>query len=134
MRILARSSGIRYSPVIAVALALAVLGVIGQHALRRQIDAAMGGSSAVDRLRHDVEPAVVLGGIVVSRNRHTIAGAALGCGSGAALGAAGAAVLGLASGGIGFAAVPPAAGLGCLVGGALGVAEGYPLDNWALDD
>lgn len=133
MRILARSNGIRYSPIIIVALILAVLGVIGQHALQRRF-AAAGGANAIDRLRHDVEPAVVLGGIVVSRNRHTIAGAALGCTAGAALGAGGAAALGVASGGIGFAAVLPAAGFGCLIGGGLGVAEGYPLDNWALDD
>lgn len=134
MRLLVRPYGIRYSPILLLLLVLAILGVIGQHALLLDVGRAAGaGEGAVYRLRRDVEPAIVLGGIVVSRNRHTIAGGVLGCASGAALGAASAAALGLATGGIGLAALPPAAGVGCVVVGALGVATGYPLDNWALE-
>jgi hypothetical protein len=133
MRILARPQGIRYSPLVAVLVALAILAVIGERALRRDAAHAVRAVPvAVNRLRAEVEPAVFFGGIVVSRNRHVIAGAAMGCGVGAALGAGSAAVLGLASGGLGFAAVPPAAAFGCAIGGGAGIAVGYPLDNWAL--
>jgi hypothetical protein len=134
MRMLVRTQSVRYSPVIVLVLALAILSVIGQRTLLRGLSGAAGaGYSAVDRLRAEVEPVVFLGGLVVSRNRHTIAGGVMGCASGAALGAGGGAVFGLATGGVGFAAVPPAAAIGCLLGAASGIAMGYPLDSWALD-
>lgn len=133
MRILARTQ-LRFSPVIVFLVALAIASSVGAHALHHGLASAVHASrDAIYRLRLDVEPAVVTGGLVVSRNRHTIAGAAMGCGTGAATGAGIAAVLGLASGGIALAALPPAAGLGCAVGAAGGIAIGYPLDSWALN-
>jgi hypothetical protein len=133
MRILARAPGIRYSPVIALVLALAVVSVIGQRAVKRGAHSAAGVSARVaDTIRLDVEPAVFLGGLVVSRSRHVIAGAVMGCGAGAAAGAGAAVVAGIVTGGLGWAAVPPAAGIGCLVGAGGGIAVGYPLDSWAL--
>ncbi|HWI25342.1 MAG TPA: hypothetical protein VN668_00105 [Stellaceae bacterium] len=135
MRILAKTQAARYSPVIAVLLALAILALIGERAMvRGAADAARAVPIAMSRLRADAEPAVVTGGILVSRNRHIIAGAGMGCGLGAAVGAGSAALLGLVTGGLGFAAAAPAAAFGCAVGGAAGIAVGYPLDSWALTD
>lgn len=133
MRILARTQGLRYSWVAAVVLALAILSVIGQRPMLRGISGAIGaGQSMFGGMHAAVEPAVFMGGLVVSRNRHVIAGAVMGCGVGAAIGAGVVAALALATGGISLAAVPPAAGVGCLVGGASGIATAYPLDSWAL--
>lgn len=131
MRILARQSGIRYSPLIALLLALGIASLIaGQRAVWR--GAADAGESAVETIRYQVEPAIFIGGLLVSRSRHVIAGATLGCAAGAAVGAGGAAVVGVATGGAGFAALPVAAGVGCLIGAAGGIALGYPLDSWSL--
>jgi hypothetical protein len=133
MRLLARNHTIRYSPVIAFLLVLMVVSLLGEHALRRGLSsAAWAEQTAIHHVRLAVEPGLVLGGIVVSRNRHVIAGAVMGCAAGAAVGAGSAAALGLATGGIGLAALPPAAGAGCIVGAAAGIAVGYPLDTWAL--
>jgi hypothetical protein len=133
MRILAKAQS-RYSPLVAVLLGLAIASTIGAHALRHAAVSAVHASrNMVYQFRLEVEPAVVTGGIVVSRNRDTIAGGAMGCAAGAALGAGTAAVLGFASGGLALPAVPPAAALGCAAGGAIGIAVGYPLDNWVLN-
>ena len=134
MRILARAQGIRYSPVIALVLALAVVSVIGERALRRGAHSAAGVSARIaDTIRLEVEPVIFIGGLVVSRSRHVIAGAVMGCGAGAATGAGAAVVAGVLTGGLGWAAVPPAAGVGCLVGAGAGIAVGYPLDSWSLE-
>jgi hypothetical protein len=133
MRLLARNHTIRYSPVIAFLLVLVAVSLLGEHALRRGLsDAAWAEQTAIHRARLTVEPALFLGGIVVSRNRHVIAGAVMGCGAGAVLGAGAATALAVATGGIGLAALPPVAGAGCVIGAAAGIAVGYPLDNWAL--
>ena len=133
MRILAKTQS-RYSPLIVVLLGLAIASTIGAHALRHAAVSAVHGSrDLVYQFRLEVEPAVVTGGLVVSRNRNTIAGGAMGCTAGAALGAGAAAVFGFASGGLALPAVPPAAALGCAAGGAVGVAVGYPLDSWAFN-
>lgn len=134
MRILARAQGVRYSRVVAVVLALAAASLIGQHALMPGLRGAAGlGMSAADTLRLDLEPAVFIGGLAVSRHRHVIAGAAMGCAVGAAAGGGAAAVAGLLTGGLGWAAIPAAAGGGCLLGAGGGIAVGYPLDSWAED-
>lgn len=133
MRILAKAQS-RYSPIVVVLLGLAIASTVGAHALRHAAVSAVHASrDLVYQFRLEVEPAVVTGGFVVSRNRHTIAGGAMGCAAGAALGAGAAAVFGVASGGLALPAVPPAAALGCAAGGAVGIAVGYPLDNWVLD-
>ncbi|HUC64465.1 MAG TPA: hypothetical protein VMA53_03480 [Stellaceae bacterium] len=133
MRILARTQN-RYSPLVAVLLGLAIASTIGAHALRHAAVSAVHASrDLVYQFRLEVEPAVVTGGLVVSRNRHTIAGGTMGCAAGAGLGASAAAVFGVVSGGLALPAVPPAAALGCAAGGAVGIAVGYPLDNWAFN-
>jgi hypothetical protein len=133
MRILARAQGIKYSGIIAVMLALVVASVLGQHAVLSGLRGAAGaGASVAERLRLEVEPALFIGGLAVSRNRHVIAGAVMGCVAGAAVGGGGAAAAGVVTGGLGWAAIPAAAGIGCLIGAGGGVAVGYPLDDWAL--
>lgn len=133
MRILAKAQGIRVSPVIALVLALGLASVLGERALRRSVQGTAGyGASFTTLLRLEVEPALFKGGIVVSRNRHIIAGAAMGCAAGAAVGGGGAAAAGLVSGGLAWAAIPAATGIGCLIGAGAGAALGYPLDSWAL--
>jgi hypothetical protein len=129
LRILARTPTLRYSPAIAVVLALALTSVLGPKLLVR---AANKTADAIRDLPSAVEPAVFAGGIVVSRSRHAIAGGIMGCGAGAGVGAGSAAVFGMASGGLGMAAVPAAAAIGCGVGAAGGIAVGYPLDEWVL--
>lgn len=134
MRILARTPTLRFSPVVVAILALAALTPPAEHAVvRGALSVTHTSERAVERLRADAEPLVFLGGLVVSRNRHVIAGAVMGCGAGAAIGASGAGLFGLVTGGAGLAAVPPAAAIGCVIGGAGGIATGYPLDNWALE-
>jgi hypothetical protein len=133
VRILAKTQS-RYSPFVVVLVGLALGSTIGAHALHHAAVSAVHASrNMVYQFRLEVEPAVVTGGLVVSRNRHTIAGGAMGCAAGAALGAGAAAVLGFASGGLALPAVPPAAALGCAAGGAIGIAVGYPLDSWAFN-
>lgn len=133
MRILARAPGIKYSPVVALVLALAVVTLVGERAvLRGARGAATVGARVADTIRLEIEPAVFIGGLVVSRSRHVIAGAVMGCAAGAGVGAGAAAIAGVVTGGLGWAAIPPAAGIGCLVGAGGGIAVGYPLDSWAL--
>ena len=135
MRILAKAPGSRYSQVVALLLLLAAVSLIGERALLRGADrAASAGRRVADTIRIEVEPLIFRGGVIVSRSRHVIAGAAMGCGAGAAVGAGAAALAGLATGGLGWAAIAPAAGIGCLIGGGGGIAVGYPLDTWALTE
>lgn len=131
MRIIAKAQAIRSTPVVALLLALAVLSLVGgERVLLRGATGA--GARVADTIRLEVEPAIYVGGVIVSRSRHVIAGAVMGCAAGAATGAGAAALAGLVTGGVGWAAIPPAAGIGCLVGAGGGVAVGYPLDSWAL--
>ena len=133
MRILAKAQGIRYSSLVALVLTLATASVIGERALLRGVHGAAGlGVGIADLLRLKVEPAVFMGGIIVSRNRHLIAGAAMGCAAGATVGGGGAAAAGVVTGGLGWAAITAAAGIGCLIGAGGGIVVGYPLDDWEL--
>ena len=75
------------------------------------------------------EKAIVLGGVLVYRNRHTIAGAGLGCAAGAMLGMTSVAAAGAVTGGAALAGTPQAVALGCGAGAAAGAALGYPMDH-----
>lgn len=75
------------------------------------------------------ERAVIAGGVVLYRHRHTVSGAVLGCAAGSALGAASALAAGTVTGGAAAAAMPQAAAVGCGVGASAGIALGYPLDH-----
>jgi hypothetical protein len=76
------------------------------------------------------EHAIYIGGILLERNRHIVAGAALGCFAGAGLGAGAAAIVGVFTAGAGFAAIPAAAAAGCGLLGFSGGAMGWPLDDY----
>ena len=75
------------------------------------------------------ERAILLGGVVLYRNRHTAAGAVLGCLAGSTVGAGSALGLGLATGGIALPATGPGASLGCALGAAGGAVLGRGLDE-----
>jgi hypothetical protein len=79
------------------------------------------------------EHAIIIGGIVLERNRHLAAGSAIGCTLGAGFGAAAATGIGFVTGGAGFAAIPAASALGCGVFGVAGAAVGSPLDDYQMD-
>jgi hypothetical protein len=80
-------------------------------------------------LRQKAEQAIVIGGVLLYRHRHAVAGAALGCVAGSVaattttLGAA------LASGGASLTTTAPAAALGCGLGALGGAAMGRQLDE-----
>ena len=134
MRNIARASRVRVAPLVALVLGLAILTQISDRMVRRAVvGAGQIAETSLQAARDTVEPAIFIGGLYVSRSRHMIAGAGLGCTAGAVLGAGSAAAIGLFTAGAGFAAVPTAAAIGCLSGGAIGVARGYPLDSWALE-
>jgi hypothetical protein len=134
MRILERTQGIKYSQIVVLVLALVLLPFLGQRTLIRGVKAgAAAGENVLESVRVEIEPVIFMGGMVVSRSRHVIAGAAMGCVSGAAFGAGAAALLGAVTGGAGLAALPPAAFIGCLAGAGAGIAMGYPLDTWSLE-
>lgn len=138
MRTVARTYRVRLSPLIAVVLAFAAFSLFTETVRGRGLllgainGAADAGAASIEEIRVRVEPAIFIGGVIVSRSRHVIAGAAMGCVAGGTIGAGGAAIVGLTTGGIGFAAVPFAGAIGCVAGGVTGGAFGYPLDAWAL--
>ncbi len=75
------------------------------------------------------EQAIVLGGIWLNRNRHTVAGAVVGCGMGAAAGAVASGIAGAATGGTALVGTEAAMLLGCGAGAALAGSMGYRLDH-----
>lgn len=75
------------------------------------------------------EKAIVVGGVLIYRHRHTIAGATLGCAAGSLAGTASTLGAAPATGGASLSAVAPVAALGCGLGAAAGAALGYPLDR-----
>jgi len=79
------------------------------------------------------EHAVILGGIVIERNRHLAAGSVLGCTIGAGVGVGVTAAAALVTGGAAFAALPTASILGCAVFGSAGAVVGAPLDDYQMD-
>ena len=87
----------------------------------RTIDRAQDYAAAA----HD---AILIGGIIVSQNRNTISGGAVGCALGAATGVGSTVALALPTGGAALAATPNATLLGCALGAAGGAALGYQLD------
>jgi hypothetical protein len=137
MRILAKSARFRMSPLLGISLALALAlstQVSGRLLLRGMHGAARAGQATIEAARLQVEPALFIGGLLVSRSRHIIAGSIMGCTAGATVGGGAAAVASLATGGVALPSIPLAAGIGCLVGGATAAAIAYPLDSWALEE
>jgi hypothetical protein len=75
------------------------------------------------------EHAIVIGGVVVYRNRHAIAGAVLGCAVGSAAAATPTLALALPTAGGSLAAAPTAAAVGCGIGGVGGAVLGHAIDQ-----
>jgi hypothetical protein len=84
-------------------------------------------------LEDRAEHVIIIGGIVLERNRHLAAGSVIGCTVGAGFGAGAAGVLAFATGGAALAAIPAASALGCAVFGAAGGMFGAPLDDYQMD-
>jgi hypothetical protein len=75
------------------------------------------------------EQAIVVGGVLLYRHRHAVAGAAIGCVAGSVAATTTAIGAGFATGGAALAGTGPAAALGCGLGALGGAALGHPLDN-----
>jgi hypothetical protein len=75
------------------------------------------------------EQAIVVGGVLLYRHRHAVAGAAIGCVAGSLAATTTTLGAGLATGGAALAATAPAAALGCGLGAVGGAMLGQPLDD-----
>jgi hypothetical protein len=95
-------------------------------AVQEGLDAARG---AQQTLREKAEQAIVLGGVLLYRHRHAVAGAALGCVAGSVAATTTTLGAGLATGGASLTTTAPAAALGCGLGALGGAALGQRLDN-----
>jgi hypothetical protein len=92
-------------------------------------DGVAAAQAAQQRLFERAERAIVVGGILLYRHRHAVAGAAIGCVAGSVAATTTALGAGLATGGAALAGTGPAAALGCGLGALAGAALGHPLDN-----
>jgi len=95
----------------------------------RMADALERARDQGEILVQRAEQAIVVGGVLVYRHRHAIAGATLGCLAGATIGATSALGAGVATGGATVAGAGPAAALGCGFGALGGAAMGRELDG-----
>jgi hypothetical protein len=80
-------------------------------------------------LREKTEQAIVMGGVLLYRHRHAVAGAALGCVAGSVAATTTTLGAGLATGGAALTTTAPAAALGCGLGALGGAAMGQQLDD-----
>ena len=94
--------------------------------LREGIDAARATEQT---LRAKAEQAIVIGGVLLYRHRHAVAGAGLGCVAGSVAATTTMLGAGLATGGAALATGAPAAALGCGLGALGGAALGQQLDE-----
>jgi hypothetical protein len=85
--------------------------------------------AAEQTLREKTEQAIVMGGVLLYRHRHAVAGAALGCVAGSVAATTTTLGAGLATGGASLTTAAPAAALGCGLGALGGAALGQRLDN-----
>ena len=70
---------------------------------------------------------------MLERNRHVVAGGALGCTVGAVVGATVGVTAAVFTGGAGLALIPTAGAVGCGMAGIGGIAIGYPFDDYVDD-
>lgn len=94
--------------------------------MQEGLDAAR---AAEQTLREKTEQAIVMGGVLLYRHRHAVAGAALGCIAGSVAATTTTLGAGLATGGASLTTTAPAAALGCGLGALGGAALGQRLDN-----
>lgn len=85
--------------------------------------------AAQQTLQAKAEQAIVVGGVLLYRHRHAVAGAALGCVAGSMVATTTTLSAGLATGGASLTTTAPAAALGCGLGALGGAAIGQRLDN-----
>ena len=85
--------------------------------------------TAQQTLQEKAEQAIVVGGVLLYRHRHAVAGAALGCVAGSMVATTSTLGAGLATGGAALTTAAPAAALGCGLGALGGAAIGQRLDN-----
>ncbi|HEX7967853.1 MAG TPA: hypothetical protein VF502_06510 [Stellaceae bacterium] len=119
-----------------LALALSLSAMPAQAETHEIIHQAFAATEAwADRLADRAQDladqahdAIIIGGIIVSMNRNTISGGAVGCALGAATGASSTLALAVPTAGATIAAAPNATMVGCALGAAGGAALGYSLD------
>lgn len=92
-------------------------------------DGLHAARAAQQTLREKAEQAIVLGGVLLYRHRHAVAGAALGCVAGSVAATTTTLGAGLATGGASLTTTAPAAALGCGLGALGGAAIGQRLDD-----
>jgi hypothetical protein len=133
-----KSTARRNLLLVAISVAL-LLGTAGRIAdlifFHNGSVAAATVERVVGKIQDRIEPAIMLGGILLERTRHMIAGGTLGCAAGAGVAVTVAGGAALLTGGAAGLAIPTAAAIGCGLGAPIGAAFGYPLDgyNWELD-
>jgi hypothetical protein len=111
---------------LAAALASAPAEAAWPEALRE----GLSGARAVEQnLLDEARQAIVIGGVVLYRHRHAVAGAAMGCVAGSLAATTLSLGAGLATGGAALAGTGPAAALGCGLGAVGGGVLGQPLDD-----
>ena len=111
---------------LALALSAGRAEAAGSDVLR---DGMAAAETAQQSFLEQAEQAIVVGGVLLYRHRHAVAGAALGCVAGSVAATTTALGAGLATGGAALAGTAPAAALGCGLGALGGAALGHPLDN-----
>lgn len=92
-------------------------------------DGLAAARTAQQTLQEKAEQAIVVGGVLLYRHRHAVAGAALGCVAGSMVATTSTLGAGLATGGAALTTAAPAAALGCGLGALGGAAIGQRLDN-----
>src|SRR5579883_1890125 len=130
MRVRTRLLGAALLPAFVLIAVIGAEGRLFKRPLAGEFAAPAIAQSLVGRVEDEAMPILIAGGMEVSRSRHTIAGAAIGCFAGAAIGAVAAIGAGVATGGAALAALPTASAIGCTLAGAGGAALGRPLDDY----
>ena len=92
-------------------------------------DGLAAARAAQQTLREKAEQAIVVGGVLLYRHRHAVAGAALGCVAGSMIATTTTLGAGLATGGASLTTTAPAAAVGCGLGALGGAAIGQQLDD-----
>jgi hypothetical protein len=112
------------------ALALVLASGPAEAAWPEELQTGLNAARAAEQdLLEQARKAIVIGGVVLYRHRHAVAGAAMGCIAGSMAATTLSLGAGLASGGAAFAGAAPAAALGCGLGALGGAALGQPLDD-----
>jgi hypothetical protein len=111
-------------------LAVALASGRAEAAWPELLHDGLGAARATEQnLLDQARQAIVIGGVVLYRHRHAVAGAALGCLAGSMAATTLSLGAGLATGGAALAGAAPAAALGCGLGALGGGVLGQPLDD-----